>query len=165
MTRRNPLLTLAAVPLLTLVLGLCATLASTAYQRAAGSALSSLAKARQTANSNPAGQAAKTLISGDTVGLAQSALQSLVLQRLGPTGLVPDRIDPATPEVQGVLTRLPLTLALSGSEPQIMAAVLALEQTVPLLHLDLISIDGQGVEGGILQAEIAVSAFAAGVKP
>lgn len=165
MIRRNPLLVLLSVPALFLALGLCASLGAAAYRGAADKALAALAAARQTANSGPAGQTAKTLVAGDTAGLAQSALQSLVLRQLGPTGLVPDRIDPAAPEAQGVLTRLPLTLALSGGETQIMAAVLALDQTEPLLRLDRISIDGQGIEGGLLQAEIALSAFATAVKP
>lgn len=165
MTIRNPLMLLLSLPALALVLGLSATLAAEAYRTSAENALLALASARQTATSGPAGQAARTLIEGKTAGLAQSALQSLVRQRLAGAGLMPDRIDPAATEPASALTRISLTVALSGNEAQIMAAVLALDHGDPLLRLDRIVIDGQGAEGGLLQAEIALSGFAAGVQP
>lgn len=163
MKLRTPLALLLSLPASALVLGLVASLAANTYRTASQTALADLAVARQTAGAGPAGQAVGLLIQGETAGLAQSALQSLVRKRLAETGLVPDRLDPAATEPDAALTRISLTLGLSGSETQIMAAVLALDRGDPLLLLDRIVIDGQGVEGGVLQAEIALSGFAAGV--
>ncbi len=162
MKLRTPLTLLLSLPGSALVLGLAATLAANTYRTAAQTALGDLAVARQTAVAGPTGRAVGILIQGETAGLAQSALQALVRQRLAETGLVPDQLDPASTEPAAALTRISLTLGLSGTETQIMAAVLELDRGDPLLVLDRIVITGQGVEGGVLQAEIALSGFAAG---
>ncbi len=165
MIRRNALFRLFALPVAALLLGLAVTGLAIRQQSRAADSLRTLALLRQQAATSPAGQADRLLVQGATVGLAQSALQSLVLRHLETAGLTPDRLDPAPAEAGTPLTRLPLAVAFAGAEDQVMAALVALDTAEPLLRIDHVSVDGQGVEGGIVQAEVALSAFAAGVAP
>ena len=165
MIRGNALLRLFAVPVAALILGFASVGLAIQQQGRAVDSLRALALLRQEVATGPAGQADRLLVKGASVGLAQSAPQALVIDHLAAVGLTPDRLDPAPAEVGTPLTRLPLSLAFAGTEQQVMAALVALDTAEPLLRIDHVSMDGQGVEGGIVQADVALSAMAAGVAP
>lgn len=159
MTYRAPLLRLFLPGILALLLGGIVTFIANRQEQEVVMQLTRIAALRQEEEARPEGQAARLLVPGTTLGLAQSALQGVVRARLSLASLSPDRIDPGPPEAGRPLTRLPLTMTFAGREEQVMTALIALDSAEPLLRIDHVALEGQGVEGGAVQADLSLSAF------
>lgn len=112
---------------------------------------------------SPEALAMALLLPGESEGMAASAFQALVLAQVQPSGAVVAEVAALAPEVEGPLSRLHLTLRLEGSEPQLAAALVALEGAVPLVMVD--RADVQMGAGGQLAASLALSAWAGQVGP
>ena len=111
---------------------------------------------------SPEAQAMALLVPGDSEGLAASAFQALALAAVQASGAVVAEVAAAAPEASGPLTRLHLTLRLEGTEPQLAAALVALEGAVPLVVVDRIDVQAGGAA---LTATLALSAWSSQVAP
>lgn len=112
----------------------------------------------------PEAEAVALLVPGATVGLAGSALQALVLAAVQPSGVQVSEVTMGGAVDEAPLTRLGLTLQITGSEPQIVTALLALEGAVPLVRVDRLDVQSAG-EGFGLAATLVLSAWAGQVAP
>ncbi len=110
----------------------------------------------------PEAEATALLLPGETAGLAASAFQALVRAQVQGTGAEVAEVAAGAAEAAAPLTRLHLTLTLTGSETGIAAALVALEGAVPLIAVD--RLDMQGGDGR-LTATLALSAWTGKVVP
>jgi hypothetical protein len=110
----------------------------------------------------PEAEAMALLVPGETVGLAGSAFQALVLAAVQPTGAGVVEVAAGPADAAAPLTRLHLALSLTATEPQLAAVVLALEGAVPLITVDRLDVQADGAG---LSARLALSAWAGKVVP
>ncbi len=138
MTLRRAVWILVMPPVLAALLavfawGVATTLASTADE--AQTRLQAVLDRRP---SEPSVQAAKLLLSGATVGLSSSALQSRILVLVQNADL--QQIEARGAEAEGTLTRLRVNLRLSADEKGIMQTIIALEAAEPLIFVDALRV-------------------------
>ena len=112
--------------------------------------------------SEPVVQAAELLVSGSTIGLAGSALQARILLLVQNADL--QQIEARGAETEGTLTRLRVSLRLSGDETGIMQTIIALEAAEPLIFVDALRVSGPDDQRSFA-VELDLSAYAGKVAP
>lgn len=152
-----------APPVLALLLGLAALAHAVRQGALADAAQARLDQALARRPEEPVVQAAALLVPGATAGLAASALQARIL------GLVPgvgvQQIEARGTEPAGNLTRLRVTLRLSGEEAAVLQALIALEAATPLIFVDALRVTGSGDGSTTLAVEMDLSAYAGKISP
>ena len=107
---------------------------------------------------SPEAEAMALLLPRESKGMAALAFQALVLAQVQPSGRVVAEVAASAPEVGGPQNRLHLVLRVEVREPELAAALVALEGAVPLVGVD--RLDVQAIAGGQLTATLAPSAWA-----
>lgn len=158
-------LLVAGAPLAIFALSLGLWLQTGARQREAEAVATRLAHALSHPAPAPVAEGVALLVPGATPGLAGAALQSRVRSLAAESGAEVLQLESAAPEAAPPLARLPLTLHLRATEPQVAALIQALETARPLIRIDRLDLRGEGQEAGVLDATLALSAWSAEVKP
>ena len=168
MSARPPFKALAVVllpPLLALAFAAAMVVFAAGAAQQAGLSAAQLASARARLPPDPDREAAARLIAGATPGLQASAFQARILSIAAAADLDVDLIEAREPSLENGLVRLHAQASFSGTEAQMMRAVIAFEAAVPLIFLDRMQLNGDNEDGGLLRAEIVFSAYARAEAP